>query len=75
MEQIIIQGTDKSKMEALLRFLRTLEFIENITSEAIPDPRSKVKNKEADFFALAGLWAGRDITIDTIRQQAWPERT
>lgn len=26
-----------------------------------------------DFFALAGLWAGRDIDEESLRAKAWPE--
>ena len=42
-----------------------------------PDPvlaRLDAKNSEtneAEFFALAGLWAGRDITQESLRNQAW----
>ncbi|MDA0243875.1 MAG: hypothetical protein OT477_10705 [Chloroflexi bacterium] len=32
-------------------------------------------NADDAFFAMAGLWAGRDVTIETIRQQAWPRQS
>lgn len=38
------------------------------TREAGPEAR------ESDFFALAGLWAGRDIDATALRRKAWPER-
>lgn len=31
--------------------------------------------KEEDFFSLAGLWQDREITIESIRKQAWLDRT
>jgi hypothetical protein len=30
---------------------------------------------EADFFAMAGVWQGRDITQESLRQKAWPRQS
>ena len=30
--------------------------------------------QEEAFFALAALWAGRDVTQESLRRQAWPSR-
>jgi hypothetical protein len=27
-----------------------------------------------DFFAMAGIWQSRNIDLDSLRRQAWPER-
>ena len=75
MEQILIQIKDKSKAQALMNFLKTLDYIENITSANLPMVESSKKDKEADFFALAGLWANRDISQESLRKQAWPVRS
>ena len=74
MEQITIQVKNKQKAQALINFLKTLDFIENVTARDFSIFQPKVKVKEDDFFALAGLWAGRDVTLDSIRQKAWPTR-
>ena len=29
---------------------------------------------ENDFFALAGLWEGRNIELASLRKKAWPEQ-
>jgi hypothetical protein len=75
MEQIVIQVKNKSKARALINFLKSLEFVENISTSNLPlaqvDPAAE---KENDFFALAGLWADRDISLETLRQKAWPGR-
>ena len=73
MEQITIQVKDKKKAQALINFLKALDFIEEVTSKETSSP-PKGKENEKDFFALAGLWSGRDITLDSIRQKAWPGR-
>lgn len=74
MEQIVIQVKDKSKARALINFLKSLEFVENISSKDLPVTRMETATKDAEFFALAGLWAGRDISLESIRQKAWPGR-
>lgn len=35
---------------------------------------SKSPPQDEDFFALAGLWEGRDIDLSQLREQAWPGR-
>jgi len=73
MEQITIQVKNKKKAQALIDFLKALDFIEEVTTkETALQARGKISDK--DFFALAGLWAGRDVTLDSIRQKAWPTR-
>lgn len=73
MEQITIQIKNKRKAKALIDFLKSLDFVEHIDFTNI-SPQSNAGMKETDFFALAGIWSGRDITIDAIRSQAWPAR-
>ena len=74
MEQITIQVKNKRKAQALIEFLKAMDFVEAVTSGfTIPKPQSQVD--EQDFFALKGLWAGRDISLESIRQKAWPARS
>jgi len=74
MEQITIQVKSKQKAQALLNFLKTLDYIENVSASRVSIFQPKDKANEEDFFDLAGLWAGRDVTLDSIRQKAWPSR-
>ena len=71
MEQITIQVKNKRKAQALLDFLKAMDFIEDVTASGFAIPKSKSKVDETDFFALKGLWAGRDISLESIRQKAW----
>ncbi len=72
MEQITIQVKNKQKAQALVDFLKALDFIEEVTTgdASFSQPKSRITDK--DFFALAGIWSGRDVTLDAIRQKAWP---
>lgn len=75
MKQIIIQVKDLQKAKALMDFLQTLDFVEAVKSSNVFTAKKSKQAKESDFFALAGLWAGREISLDSIRQKAWPERS
>ncbi len=75
MEQIVIQIENKEKAQLLLELLKALDFVDlvNIRSEeAELDVTSQ--EESSDFFSLAGLWEGRDITLTSIRRQAWPRQ-
>ena len=71
MEQITIQVKNKRKAQALLDFLKAMDFIEDVTASGFTISKPKSKVDETDFFALKGLWAGRDISLESIRQKAW----
>lgn len=71
MEQITIYINNKEKAELLLRLLRSLDFIDVV--EVVD--HTVTKESEADFFAMAGIWQGRDITQESLRQQAWPRQS
>lgn len=76
MEQIVVQVKDKEKAKVLLEILAALDFVDSVQAteaeEIISD--SKVPEKSSDFFSLAGLWQNRDITLESIRQKAWPRQ-
>lgn len=74
MEQITIQIKNKKKAQALLDFLKSLDFIEDINFTNL-SANSASRMGEKDFFALAGIWSERDVTLDSIRSSAWPTRS
>ena len=71
MEEITIQIKDKAKAQALLKLLKTLDFVENIRQTELPVADAKETKDDEFFFSLAGVWADRDITLSSIRQEAW----
>jgi hypothetical protein len=74
MEQITIRIKDRKKAQTLIEFLKSLDFVETVSEKELPDESDTV-NQENEFFAMAGLWEGRDISLKTIREQAWPYRS
>jgi len=74
MEQITFRIKDKKKAQTLLNFLKSLDFIEGLSEQEIFAEKAPENSEEKDFFSMAGFWAGRDITLQSIREQAWPYR-
>ncbi|MSP14383.1 MAG: hypothetical protein EXR62_15705 [Chloroflexi bacterium] len=73
MEQIIIQVTDKEKGKMLSELLMSLDFVRSVEIEELEDaPESGTSDESSDFNSLAGLWEGREISLEMIRQKAWP---
>ena len=77
MEQIIIRVKDKEKAMTLRKMLNTLDYVESVSEEAETDtPSSSSDDADRDaFFAAAGIWQGRDVTLDSLRQKAWPRQS
>ncbi len=74
MEQITLKIKDKKKAQLLLDFLKSLDFIESISEKESSVEKASASSEEEEFFSMAGLWTGRDITLQSIREQAWPYR-
>jgi hypothetical protein len=72
MEQVTIRVKNREKARLLLDLLRSLDFVEVV--EFTSDLEEKSAHDDA-FFALAGLWADREITQDNLRQSAWPRQS
>lgn len=68
MKQIIIRVRNREKARLLLEFLRSLDFVELVESS---EHGNGTAVAEEAFFAAAGIWEGRDISTDSLRQQAW----
>ena len=68
--QLIVRVADKEKAEMLTKILSALDFVNSV--ELVEHKPTK-SDDEQDFFSLAGLWENRDITTESIRQQAWME--
>lgn len=65
----MIQVRSKEKAELLYELLRSLDFVDVISSG---DSEAKEATSEEEFFALAGIWEGRNIDLASIREHAWP---
>ena len=73
--------TDAAKLPMLLELLRHIDFVETAEASAPAQVGKETPAEAAEetpaasaFHALAGIWAGRDITAEQLRQQAWGGR-
>jgi hypothetical protein len=67
MEQLIVNIANPEKAQMLSEFLRALDFVNSVE---IREEKLNISQEE-DFFQLAGLWENRDLTTESIRQEAW----
>jgi hypothetical protein len=76
MEQIVVQVRDKEKAKVLFELLTALDFVDSVkTSETEEvEVEATVQEEPSDFFSLAGLWQDRDVSLESIRQKAWPRQ-
>jgi hypothetical protein len=60
----------------LLELLTALDFVDSVkaseTEEAEVGPTAR--EEPLDFFSLAGLWKDRAISLELLRQKAWPRQ-
>ena len=78
MEQIIVRVKDKQKAKVLVELLAALDFVDSIKANEVTEAETEsatVQTALSDFFALAGIWQGRDIRIATVRKNAWPRQS
>jgi len=75
MEQITIRIKDRKKAQTLVDFLKTLDFVESVFERELTNAKKSNGEQKRDFYSLTGLWMGRDISLKTIRERAWPYRT
>ncbi len=72
--QLALTLTDANKLPLLLEMLRHLDFVRGAEAE-VNAPASATHVPAATAFDdLKGIWAGRDLTADQLRQQAWGGR-
>ena len=70
--ELVVQIHDQFKARKFIEFLSALDFVTVIrTDESKKEEQEEGTTGADDFFSYAGLWANRDMTCDSLRQQAW----
>ncbi len=72
METLILNVLNKEILKDLEEYI--LKFGNSIKLIRLPNPNTNKKNDESvkdNFFDVAGIWEGTDITIQKIRDKAW----
>ncbi|OFX59925.1 MAG: hypothetical protein A2046_03365 [Bacteroidetes bacterium GWA2_30_7] len=77
MTTIIIETKNENAAIALINFLKALDFkatFKSITNKKTLKIPIEKANKNADFMALAGIWEGKDMSLEQLRDKAWGGR-
>jgi len=81
MPEIILKYKSAKALRAIKELAKAFDIaIENPMAKSaskLPDDHSAlpiVFSKNPDVTALAGIWEGRDITLEQLRKDAWGDR-
>lgn len=76
METITIKVKSGEEAQFLIDMVRKLDFVTSIetigSSTTSKLPKGKFSS-EKEFLSMCGLWKGRDISAEKIREKAWRE--
>jgi polysaccharide pyruvyl transferase WcaK-like protein len=78
MQHITVEVQDHEKAQLLYRVLQSLDFVIHISTddqEITQDLWQETVDRTDEFFSYAGLWSDREISVTTLRQQAWPRQS
>ncbi len=64
-----IQHFTPEQRHQVIQFVEFLEFASNQTTT----PQPLQPDVESEFFELAGMWKNQDITVESLRAEAWRE--
>lgn len=74
MTQILLETDNDTHAALLLELLGSLRFVRNVQALPASPGAAPPPAEEGDLFALTGIWKGRDLSLETLRERAWPER-
>ena len=77
MQHITVEVQNHEKAQLLYRVLQSLDFVMGISTddqEILQEHAQDTTDRTEEFFSYAGLWSDRDISVTTLRQQAWPRQ-
>ncbi len=78
MQRITVEVRDFEKAEQLYNVLQALDFVTRITADKQYVSQAAVEEKNdltKEFFSYAGMWSGKDISVETLRQKAWQRQS
>jgi len=75
MPQLTIRSDNEAALQKLQEFLRLFDF--EVVEESTETSTSEMPVQYAaqpDFRALAGIWQGRQVDQEVLRDEAWGDR-
>jgi hypothetical protein len=78
MTEITIRSNNNIAIQKLIDFLQLFDFQiikkREVPVDELDDDLPITYAEEPDVLALAGIWEGKNITLEEIRQKAWGDR-
>jgi hypothetical protein len=71
--EMAIQKIQQFSPEQRHKVIEFIEFLDFAANQAITAPEAIPLDAETAFFELAGIWENKDITIESLRAEAWRE--
>ncbi len=78
MQHITVEVHDREKAQLLYNVLQALDFVMHISTDDEQfhqSLRQETSDRTKEFFSYAGLWSDREISVTTLRRQAWPRQS
>ncbi len=72
--EIAIQKIQQLPLEQRNKVIEFVEFLEFQSNQRQKESLAQANHSNPDLCKLAGIWKGRNITIDDIRSQAWGDK-
>ncbi len=73
-----IKQLTPEQQQEVFKFIEFIDFKHQQESEIennVFSNQTREKQKQENFFSLAGIWENREIDIHSLRQQAWREES
>jgi len=72
MHRIVVSIDNKKNTNFIIELLKKFSFVKIETEESFV--KSSSASRGGSWTELIGIWKDREITINSIREKAWPKR-
>jgi hypothetical protein len=72
MHRIIVSINNKKNTRFILSLLKKFDFVKLEPEEA--DLKIPSAKRKGNLLDLIGIWKDRNISVESIREKAWPKR-
>ncbi len=69
--EMAIKKIQQFTPEQLVKICEYIDFLEFQANQQKQTPLAKAPQQKQDFFAAAGIWEEKNITLEQIRKDAW----
>jgi hypothetical protein len=71
--EMAIQKIQQLRPEQRSQVIQFVEFLDITSNQSATVADSPSPDAEAAFFELAGIWENKEVTVESLRAEAWRE--